>query len=88
VPDLHAPQPRHPVEEPVPLAVPDVDALAAGDDPGTLLGQLAVGGEGVEVVAGVEVAPASGGVGGGGHEETFARTEYVTLPRRQAVVCR
>jgi len=66
VADVDAPQPAHGVQQPLALAVPDVDALAVGDHARALGRQRLVVGEGVQVVRGIERLQL-GGQGGGGH---------------------
>ncbi|MNT88970.1 hypothetical protein D3C72_2296130 [compost metagenome] len=61
VADVDAPQAGHAVEDLVPLAVPQVHALGAGDDARTLGAELLVVGEGREQVLAAEGLPLGGG---------------------------
>ena len=62
VADVHAPQPRHRVDEAAPVRVPEVDALGADDHARPALRVKGrVVGEGVEVMAGVDRPQIVGG---------------------------
>ncbi|MNQ47493.1 hypothetical protein D3C85_613380 [compost metagenome] len=61
VADVDAPQAGHAVEDLVPLAVPQVDAVGAGDDACALGAELLVVGEGREQVLAAEGLPLGGG---------------------------
>src|SRR3546814_2965233 len=65
VADVHAPQPRHAVEDAVAFGVLEPDALGTGDDARAALGgQATEVGEGMQVVGRVGGAPHGGGVAG------------------------
>ena len=52
--EVHAPQPRHAIENPLAIGVMDIDAAGTGDDTTALLAQLLEVGEGVQVVARIQ----------------------------------
>src|SRR3546814_3946318 len=67
VADVHAPQPRHAVEDAVAFGVLEPDALGTGDDARAALGgQATEVGEGMQVVGRVAGAPPGVGVRGPG----------------------
>ena len=59
VADVDAPQARHAVQDAVALAVPEPAAVGAGDQPDVLARELGRIGERVQVMAPVELAPAT-----------------------------
>ena len=60
VAELHAPQPRHPVEQTLALAVGEPDAVGRGNDADALLVERGGVAEGMDVVGGVERLPVAG----------------------------
>ena len=87
VAEVDAPQPRHAVEDPVALAVPQPAALGAGDDARARAARELGGiGERVQVMAAVELAPAQGVVRSGHRKPHRKCVIAVTAPRERFVL--
>ena len=59
---VDAPQARHPVQDAAPVGVFQIDPLGLGDDAAALLVQGLKVGEGMQVVAGIQLLPLAGGL--------------------------